>query len=272
MDFAFKKAAQGSVRGDWRMHHFIVAQSMLFFVFTFTYGSITGDLKFGPHVVFGLIAGCFMYTGFSCFAWSLQYGNVSVNGPIFRLNFLVTAALAMLFLGESPTSVKLAGLALALVAIWLLVGAVSPAGAIGADKARRSLLLAIVATFALGCGNALHKVGLSVGGTPANQLAAHTLVYLALASIAAVRQDGRLAIPRAVWPVAAAGAVLGAGAFIAMMTALRVGQASVVVPIAQMGLVVSAALGVALLGEKLTGRKLGGLAAAVAALGLLAVS
>ena len=88
----------------------------------------------------------------------------------------------------------------------------------------------------------------------------------------AVRADGGLRVPRSVWPVAIAGAVLGAGGFILMMRGSTVADASVVVPIAQMGLVVSAVLGIVVLRETLTARKAAGLVAAVAALGLLAAN
>lgn len=272
-DFAFKKAAAGSMRGDFRMHHFIIAQSVLFWSTVTLYGIVTGELKAGPHVWLGMLAGVFMFIGFNCFAWSLQHGNVSINAPIFRLNFLVTAALAMLLLGEPPLALKLFGLGLALLAIWLLVGASGGGqGAQARQQANRSLMLAVAATLALGTGNTIHKVGLDWGGTPATQLAAHSFVYLSLSAILAFRQDGGLVIPKSVWPVAAMGALCGGAAFIAMMRGLAIGQASVIVPIAQMGLVVSAALGVVVLGEKLTGRKLAGLAAAVAALAALALS
>lgn len=271
-DFAFKKAAAGTMRGDYKMHHFIVAQSVLFWLATMTYGVLAGELKWGPHVWLGFLAGFFMFTGFNCFAWSLRHGNVSVNGPIFRLNFLVTAALAILLLGEPPMPVKLAGLGLALLAIWLLVGSGS-GGIRGLTvDARRSLLLAVTATLALGAGNTIHKVGLAWGGTPAMQLATHSFVYLTLSTIFAARENRGLVIPPAVWPVALAGALLGACGFVMMMRGLSIGEASVIVPIAQMGFVVSAAMGVVILGEKLTGRKVAGLAAAVAALGALAMS
>lgn len=270
-DFAFKQAAAASLAGAYRMHQFIVAQSALFWTTIMIYGIAAGELKPGPHVWLGFGAGFFMFIGFNAFAWSLRHGSISVNAPIFRLNFLVTAALAMLLLGEPPLPLTIAGLALALAAIWLLVG--SGGGLAGpTPDARRSLLLAVIATLALGAGNTIHKIGLSMGGTPATQLATHSFVYLSLSTIVAVRQDGGLRIPASVWPVALAGAVLGAAGFILMMRGLTTGPASVIVPIAQMGLVVSAALGIAVLGERLTGRRLAGLTAAVAALAALAVS
>jgi drug/metabolite transporter (DMT)-like permease len=273
-DVAFKRAAAGSMARRFEMHHFIVAQSVLFFSATTLYGFLAGQLVWGSHVVTGFLAGFFMFAGFNCFAWSLRHGSISVNAPIFRLNFLVTAGLAIVLLGEAATPVKLAGLGMALVAIWLLLGAGGGAGGRGPldQQGRRSLLLALAATLCLGIGNTIHKVGLSMGGTPGMQLAVHSFVYLVLSTIVAAREPGGLAVPAATWPVAFAGALCGAGSFIMMMSGMKIADASVIVPIAQMGLVVSAAIGIVVLGEKLTGRKLAGLAAAVAALAALAMS
>jgi drug/metabolite transporter (DMT)-like permease len=271
-DVAFKQAAASSMAGRFKMHHFIVAQSVLFFSATTLYGFLAGQLVWGPHVVTGILAGFFMFAGFNCFAWSLRHGSISVNAPIFRLNFLVTAALAIVLLGETATPLKLGGLAAALLAIWLLLGAGgSERGPLSAEG-RRSLALALLATLCLGIGNTIHKVGLSMGGTPGMQLAVHSFVYLVLSTIVAAREPGGLAVPAAAWPVALAGALCGAGSFIMMMSGMQIADASVIVPIAQMGLVVSAAIGVVVLGERFTSRKLAGLVAALAALAALAMS
>jgi transporter family protein len=67
-------------------------------------------------------------------------------------------------------------------------------------------------------------------------------------------------------PVAA---VLLVAAFILLAKGLQLGEASVIVPIAQMGFVVTALLGFFLLRETFTARKGAGLVAAVAALASL---
>jgi drug/metabolite transporter (DMT)-like permease len=55
-------------------------------------------------------------------------------------------------------------------------------------------------------------------------------------------------------------------AFLALLHGLAVGPASVLVPISQMGFVVTAGLGIVALGEPVTPRVLAGLALALAAL------
>jgi drug/metabolite transporter (DMT)-like permease len=64
--------------------------------------------------------------------------------------------------------------------------------------------------------------------------------------------------------------VLLVTAFILLAKGLQAGEVSVIVPIAQMGFVVTALLGFVLLREPFTPRKGAGLAAAVAALASLA--
>ena len=66
--------------------------------------------------------------------------------------------------------------------------------------------------------------------------------------------------------------LLLAVAFMLLATALVHGQASVLVPVAQMGFVITAAAGIFLLGEASSARKICGLLAAVGALLCLAMS
>jgi uncharacterized membrane protein len=264
-DFIFKQAANRS----FRTHQFIALQSAIFCSLVWLYAYFTSQIMFAVPVSWGIAAGLFMFTGFYAFALSLQAGSVSINAPVFRLNFIVTAAVAIALLAEPVTLPKLTGLSLAVAAILLLVSAPGSPTAIKADM-RRSLALVILATVAVGLGSVMHKIGIREGMPAAMLLAVHSTVYLTLATMVAVRADGRLIIPRAVWPYSSAGGLVGAGAFIAFVEALARAEASVVVPISQMGLLVAALLGIVVLRESLTLRKTMGLAAAVGALWVLA--
>ena len=271
-DFVFKQAAIAAMRGEFKTHHFVMMQSCLFFCCTLVFVFASGGAGLGWPVGWGVAAGVFMFIGFNNFAWSLREGNVSLNAPIFRLNFIVTSALAIVLLAEPLSALKLAGLMLALTAIWLLIGAGADGKVPLGPAARRSLVLAVSATLALGAGNFLHKIGLSQGAKPATLLSAHSFVFVVLSTLAVVRADAGLSIPRAVFKYSAAGAAMTSGGFLLLLRALAEAEASVVVPIAQMGLIVTAALGVLVLREPITPRKLAGLAAALAALCALAAS
>jgi uncharacterized membrane protein len=74
------------------------------------------------------------------------------------------------------------------------------------------------------------------------------------------------------WVHSAPAALALVCAFLFMLHALSAGQASVLVPIAQMSFVVPASLGILWLGETVTPRKIGGISAAVAAVAALAMT
>lgn len=81
--------------------------------------------------------------------------------------------------------------------------------------------------------------------------------------------DGKVRVPPGAWRPAIAGVVLSL-AFIALVEGLARGQASVVVPIAQMGFVVTAILGILLMQEPFSRRIALGLTAGAGAILFLA--
>ena len=85
------------------------------------YAWATGTLDPHASALWGSLAGLFGVIAFTNFARSLKDGAVSTNAPIFRLNFTLTAALAIVLLGETLTVTKAAALACALAAVWLLL-------------------------------------------------------------------------------------------------------------------------------------------------------
>ncbi|MGE5129638.1 MAG: EamA family transporter, partial [Sphingomonadaceae bacterium] len=97
-------------------HQFLMVQSWVFLPTVTAYGVLTGSLHFVPGTLWGLPVGVFVLTGFYNFAHSLKTGPMSVNAPVFRLSFVITAALAVALLGEPLTPFKVSGIALALVA------------------------------------------------------------------------------------------------------------------------------------------------------------
>ena len=71
--------------------------------------------------LYGVPAGVFGYLGLTLFVASLRTGDASVNAPIFRLNFVVTALGAIIILGESADPIKLGGILLAVLAVLVLL-------------------------------------------------------------------------------------------------------------------------------------------------------
>src|SRR5258708_9041483 len=141
-DLVYKRGAAAGAQP----HHFLMVQAWVFAPSVVLYALLTGSLRFVAGSLWGALTGLFVLVGFYNFAHSLRTGSITINAPVFRLSFVLTAALAVLFLGEPLTPYKVAGLLLALAAAWLLVGAPGPAHAAGPPDSRSSLARVLVLT------------------------------------------------------------------------------------------------------------------------------
>jgi drug/metabolite transporter (DMT)-like permease len=264
-DLLYKRAAQAGIEA----RHFIMLQAWAFCPTITLYAVLTGNLHLGLAATWGALAGLFVLVAFYNFAQSLRTGSISVNAPIFRLNFTITAALAILLLGEPITLLKLIGLTLAFVAVPLLL---SDPQALRSRPSLASLTRVLIATGALGLANLFYKIGLLQGATPETLLSAQAWVFCSLATTLVLVIDRRLPVSAAAWRYSGPAAALLVVGFVLLLHGLIAGPASVLIPTAQLGFVVTALFGVVLFGEHLDPRKQAGLGMAAAALILLAFS
>jgi uncharacterized membrane protein len=264
-DLIYKRGAVAGLKAG----EFLMAQAWIFCPGVTLYAWLTGNLVPHRSALWGALAGAFLFVALYNFTKSLQGGAVSTNAPIFRLNFAVTAALAILLLGETLTVAKAVALGFALVAVWLLL---AESGAERGKSDPASLARVLGATAAMAITNFLYKVGLQYGTVPETMVATQAWMFFALATLTAYLRDGGLRVPPGAWRYAALAALALFGAFVLLMHGLLLGPASVLVPVAQMSFVMTALFGVALFHERLDLRKCIGLAVATAALVLFAVS
>jgi uncharacterized membrane protein len=267
-DFIYKQAAAHGIRAD----HFLMAQGWFFCPLVILYALATGTLVFEAAALWGSLAGVLVFIGFYYFVRSLRAGAVSTNASIFRLNFIVTVVLVVAVLGEPLGAGKVAGLALALAATWLLVGAGASADRAAGGARRRSLVEVAAGTLAFGASNFFHIVGLRHGVVPETLAVAQAMLFMPLATTVVYVADSKLEPPAATFRYGAMAALLLLGATIFLLRSVAGGEASVLVPITQMGFIVAALLGIFVLRERVTVRKALGLAAALAALAVLAAS
>jgi drug/metabolite transporter (DMT)-like permease len=263
-DLAYQRGAAAGVLP----HHFLLGQAWCFAPAVFLYGLATGTLAMGPAFAWGMGAGLFAFVAQFHFARALKAGPVSVVAPVFRLSFTITVALAVVALGEPLTGWKVAGFALALAAVWLLLGA--RGGQSASPAPRQAVGLALIAMAALGIANFLYKVGALTGAAPASFIAGQASVFLPLATGFSWITDRGMRAPRHLWPPASAAAFSFLVALVLLFGSLERGEASVLVPITQMGFIVTAIFGVLALKEPLRARKAAGLACALGALVALA--
>lgn len=264
-DWVYKLAAAGGVQA----HHFLALQAFFYAPAILLYGFATGTLAMGAPFAWGMTAGALVFVALYNFARSLASGAVSIVAPVFRLSFAITAALAVWLLDEPLTHWKLAGLAASLAAVWLLLAG-GPAAAPRASTS--SVLRVLVATVAMGLVSLIYKFGTNAGGSPATILTGQASVFLPLATLFALARDRGFRPPRGAWRHAATAAVLLLCGFVMLLAGLARGEASVLVPVAQLSFVVTAGLGFVFLRETLTLRKGCGFAVAIAALLCLARS
>ena len=267
-DFIYKQAAAAGIRAN----HVLMVQTWSFFPLVILYALATRTFVLDPAALWGLLAGVFVFIGLYYFIRSLAAGSVSTNASIFRMNFIVTVFLVIALLGEPLTSTKIAGFALALLATWLLVGAGRKADRASNDERRRSFVLVAVATLAFGASNFFHTVGLRHGAVPETLAVAQAALFMLLTNIVVYFADRKLAPPLVTFKYGAAAAIVQIAATICLLRGVAGGQASVLVPIAQMGFIIAALLGIFVLHERITVRKTIGLVSALAALGVLAAS
>src|SRR5437868_5785582 len=256
-DFIYKQAATAGIRAD----HFLMAQGWLFWPLVIVYAVATNTLVLNPAALWGSLAGAFVFIGLYFFIRSLAAGSVSTNASIFRLNFIVTVLLVVVWLGEPLTPSKIAGLALALIATWLLLGDGASADR-APDASRHSLWLVALATLAFGTSNFFHTMGLRHGALPETLAVAQAALFTPLATVVVYVVDRKLRPPPVTFKYSAPAAIVLLGATISLLRSVAGGQASVLVPIAQMGFVVAALLGIFVLRERVTIRKVTGLVTA----------
>jgi len=264
-DWVYKRAAQRGVQA----HHFLALQAFFFAPGIFLYGLTTGTLVLGVPFAWGMTAGVLVFVALYNFARSLSSGAVSIIVPVFRLSFAITVALAVWLLDEPLTRWKLAGLAASLAAVWLLLAG-RPASAPRATIS--SVLRVLVATVSMGIVSIVYKLGAIAGGSPATVLTGQASVFLPLATLFALTRDRGFHPPPGAWRHGATAATLLLFGLVMLLAGLARGEASVLVPVAQLSFVVTAGLGFVFLRETLTLRKGFGLAFAVAALICLARS
>jgi drug/metabolite transporter (DMT)-like permease len=260
-DLVYKRGAAAGAQP----HQFLMVQTWLFVPSVALYAALSGTLGFTAGSAWGAVTGLFMVVGFYNFARSLRSGAVSINAPVFRLSFVLTAALAIALLDEPLTAYKALGMALALLAAWLLLGA-QAGTAVSTVEARSSLARVLVATLCVGIGNFVYTLGLRKGATPGSLVVAQSAVVSTLATLFSAGLDRSIRPSRAVLRHAPTAGIVLAAAFVCLVEGMARGEASVVVPIAQMGFVVTAVLGVIALREPFSARKAAGIAAAAIAL------
>jgi uncharacterized membrane protein len=264
-DLLYKRGAASGIEPG----RFLMGQAWVFCPSITLFAWLTGTLHLQASSLWAGAAALCSLVAFYNFARSLADGHISTIAPIFRLNFTITAALAIILLGESATLIKSIALLSALIAVWLLLS--EPRGGQRAIK-WGPIVRVLIAALAMGMANFFHKIGLIQGASPETMVAVQGWVFCSTVTLWVVVRDRGVKLGANSWRYAMpAGLTLVTG-FVLLLHGLSAGFASVLVPVAQMGFVFTALVGFLLFGEPFGRRKIAGLLVAVIALGLFAAS
>ncbi len=242
---------------------FMVIHSLFFGPTAAAWAVATGNLEWNPASLWGLVTGALTFVSSYSFLRSLQApgGQVSVNAPIYRLNLVVTAILAITFLGESIIWTKMLGLLLATTAVLML----SETSLRSLGSRPGGVVWALVAMAAIGLVHLLYKIAVMLGAPPPLLIFGQFCSFMVIALCYSIWVEGGLRLTRTIWTHAPICGILNASGRIVLAWALQSGEASAAVPISQMSFVFTFILAVPLFGEPLSGRKAAGLLAAVLA-------
>lgn len=268
LDIVFRRfSVQASARGTYVMLAGLVWLGLQLVAITAA-GVGLGGL--GDVVAVGALAGVLIALANLLLVESLAEVDVSLASTVYRLNTVAVVALAILVIGEPLTWEKALGVGLAVVAVAVLYRP-RPLQT-GAASFRFYFLLAVAASLLRAVWGIVLKIASLDAVEPQLIMLMSAVGFIAVGAVYAIAWEGRIALARSTlaYSVATGGLIFLVANF--LMLAVGVGEASVVVPIANMSFVGSLVLSTALGMEPLTGRKIIAISLAAVAILVLALA
>ncbi len=272
-DLVFKKqATSGYGRGQ-----YMSIAGVVWAAFFVGWGLIHGRTDVAwQAIAWGAAAGTLSVSANYLLIASLRQLDASVGATIYRLNMVAAALIAVVFLGEPLGAVKSLGLtagAASVVMFSLGNGKKSLRSVLtGAMMmvVTASLLRALMGiTYKLATSDFAELQAAGHGSQDEWFLAVQGGMWMVVGFLCSARFEGRPRLTAGNVVYGTLSGLLICGIVLFFAWALAAGQASVVIPIAQMSFLVTAVLSLPVTREKLSGAKAAGLGLAVAAILLL---
>lgn len=219
----------------------------------------------------GVICGIFSAVGNILLIESMTHLSAGICSTIYRLNLALVVPLSVIFLNEKLDWSQYAGIALAILAVLAFLPGSGTKTSGGGAKVYLPMIMVIVASvFRAGLGLAC-KYG-PMQGASANgiNLIIEILWIISGITYYLLKERNTYRLDWQLVKYSAASGVLVAGIIFFMLLALKYGEASIVLPIAQMSFLLTFILSVIFLKEKVTPFKIFALACGVGAMLLLA--
>ena len=216
---------------------------------------------------FGLIAGVAVATANILLLESLRHMEVSLGSTIYRLNTIVVVLLAVMFLGESLSLIKLAGVGCGVIAVLLLYRQQHSAGT--HNTLKTGLIIVIVGALLRAVYGVATKAGLSAGADADALILISAVCWVISGGLYALVIERRYSITRAKLAYSVVSGFLAYAIVKTLVIALSLGEASVVVTIANMSFLMSLLVALSLKMEFLSPKKIIAMLFAISAITLL---
>jgi drug/metabolite transporter (DMT)-like permease len=220
---------------------------------------------------YGLFAGLCLTLSNLLLLESLTHINISLGSTVYRLNTIGVVVMAFLFLGEALGGIKLLGVGLGIVAVGLLYRP-DPTAKSEENRGRflTFFLMAVAASlFRAGYG-VITRGGIVHQADPQTMLLLCALSWIVGGAFYARLREGRFRLTKKKVGYALVSGVLVFLVVDFLMLAVKYGEASIVIPIANMSFVMAMLLSVLLRFEPFSLRK--GVAMVVACLAIAALT
>lgn len=216
---------------------------------------------------FGLVAGIIVAIANILLLESLRHMEVSLGSTIYRLNTIAVVFLSVIFLGESMSLIKLAGVSCGVIAVLLLYRQQHSSGTHSTLKT--GLVIVISGALLRAVYGVVTKAGLSQGADADALMLISAICWIVSGLLYAVLIEHRYSITRAKLRYSLVSGIFVYGIVRTLVTALSLGEASVVITIANMSFLMSLLVALVLKMEVLSPKKIIAMLFAISAITLL---
>ena len=221
-------------------------------------------------LLFGFSAGVFLTLSNLLLIESLTHINVSLGSTIYRLNTIGVILLSVVFLGETVGVFKVTGILMGICGVLLLYQKSHP------DRENRTFILffsvAIIASIFRATYGVITKGGILQQADPEMMLLLISSCWIVGGGLYAIGKERRFRFTRKKMVYSFLSGLLVYLIANCLMSAVKIGEASIVIPIANMSFVIALALSVRLRMETLTLRKIGAIVCAALSIILLSLA
>jgi len=220
-----------------------------------------------PTWIYGLVAGVSVAIANILLLESLRHMEVSLGSTIYRLNTVAVVILSIVFLNEILSGFKLAGILCGIVAVLLLYHHQNSTGSYTALKS--GLILVIIGALLRAIYGVVTKAGLSAGADTNGLILIAAICWIVSGLLYAVLIEHRYSITRSKIKYSLVSGLIIYGIVKTLVIALSMGEASVVITIANMSFLVALFVALVMKMEVLSLKKVSAMVFAVSAILLL---